>query len=350
MFSKTFVTVAAFLFSSLAIAQEQVEDVQLIQQQALSLIQACQKTGEAITKGDCLIKHEYSYNTIDAVRHDEMAEKMERTGYYRVAFDFDAKRFVLVVNSLGRKTNIQPDISKEKDVEVLSEQLFGSIANHEFAYSRSLPESKVRTEFAAGTTGCEQFLEQINFPDLRVAGLQDIRKSDLFTRRDRVEALWISFAENFKSIERQESGSFLLTCSFDVPHSTDGKKYVQVTKYEIDPERFVVLKISIDILEKESLRNIGKLYRQTVDWKDHAGLFLPTRITTSKPGRFQVNGRFVGAVEEIVQTVHWYSINKVLDESIFDDIILDKTTEMIRLSDPKSTNASTFLEANSETK
>jgi hypothetical protein len=327
-------------FPSSSAALQEINQQALDKTQALSLLKACRESASAIVRGDCLIKHEYGYDTLQRSLPHEIAEKEEGRSFWRVAFDFENEKFLLVVNSLSRKTAIQPDLSNEKDSELIFEKLYGAITDRETGYRRTLPDPKFRFDHK---NGCGLFLEDVAFPDLRMVGSSfSIRRSPLFTKRDQDEANWISIAENFESIESLGSGKVRLSFSFDIPYSTNNKKYVHITNAEIDSERFVFLMVANEVREKETGKFISRGTRQRYEWIEHEGMYLPHKIFSTE-GRFvNVNGKEVAALVEKVQTIHWFSCNEELDEALFDHSILDDSTEMLRLADPKATKAKTF--------
>ena len=308
--------------------------------QALSLMEACRENGKSILKGDCLIKVEAAYDTLHQSLPHETAENFLGESFQRVVFDFDANKFVLIVNSLGKKTAIQPEFSNEKDAVLLLEKLHGAVVDEQFGYFRRLPDPKYRTEHK---TGYGEFLESIFFPDVRLVGFtDDLGQGRLFSKRDQYEARAIALAENFESIETLGSGKVRLRFHFDIPNSSNKKEYIQVSTYEIDSEKFVILMFEIEIREKETGKFLSRSIKSNIEWAEHHGLNLPRRISTTKPRFIKIDGKDVGALEENTRTFHWFSCNEELNETLFDHSILDDSTEMLRLADPKATKAKTF--------
>lgn len=317
---------------------EEKEDLDRLQ--ALSLLKACRESASAIVKGDCLIKIQAAYDTLQTSQLNEIAEKFYGRSFQRVAFDFEAKQFLRITHSTGTKMTLQPDLSNGKDAEFIQEKLMGAVVNEKFGYLRSLPDPKYRTEHK---TGYGEFLESIFFPDVRLVGFtDDLGQGRLFSKRDQYEARAIALAENFESIETLGSGRVRLRFHFDIPNSSNKKEYIQVSTYEIDSEKFVILMFEIEIREKETGKFLSRSIKSNIEWAEHHGLNLPRRISTTKPRFIKIDGKDVGALEENTRTFHWFSCNEELNETLFDHSILDDSTEMLRLADPKATKAKTF--------
>lgn len=96
--------------------------------------------------------------------------------------------------------------------------------------------------------------------------------------------------------------------------------------------------------EVDGRKQEGKIGSVRMKWRELNGCAVPCRIECNAPSLGELGERRVVVLRATTVDVHWLSLNEPLDDSLFDDGIVDDMTAVARLVDPVAAGADTLID------
>ncbi len=339
-----------YLTSSISAAvggfQTKAEDDGLaLTNQALSIIDSCFQIFPSVEKGDFLMVESATSNTLDVAREDEPTLIHNVNVYHRFIFDHASQKYYYARNYLKKDIHASTD-TPPKITEDVTEQISGICFDKHERYLRLMP-------IAAWTNTDNQkpngyYFAQHGVPDIRNAGWGSLDSGRLWLDPEAFKSQVVSLTTFAKKIENNSDGTITITFEFQ-PKSRSEEVWMQRTTMKFDSENFVILETTSGAYQPDNpLAKNLMMSRRKVRWNEIDGISVPIEITDRVPKAVKIGDRKEGILETTSYKIHWFSLNKDLDDAWFDPAILNDETKVIRSSDPKHTQANSVIPDNDQ--
>lgn len=331
--------VVAILASSICTGVLFAQEVDQSAADECSIFEVALRNAEGIRTGDVLVHWESCFDAVKPSAENPQGIMIESSKWYRCVFDIDRRFFCMLLQGEQLTLDMQPANGKDT-----KDRIFDGPKGWAIKYdSKEIHISGERQGDWRVFPPSDNTLKAI----LSRSGYFDPRSIGLSTSADGV---WLEDLKPY--LQKCSSGALFLDCE-ELPErririrlEEDFGKNGRIRRsHEYDIETSLPVGFSAE----DSLISGERWYPKSscsVKWRESDGVHVPIEtLEESLKGEVSGDGRFhVGYLTNRV-TLHWFSVNKPIDEKWFDGSQLESVATMAKLLDPSVSGAESLQQS-----
>jgi hypothetical protein len=316
---------------------------------AIKQLEVVVSNSKSWRQGDVLWKHETHFDSFDTpkkvldqqiVDANKLGGVVKSTSWNRFVFDYENDRYCWLSRVEIEQTNFETTArNRIQETAYIVDRLKKRAFNRVFPNPRSVMDFSRLDSLPVG------------FPDLRDIGLGDRPTSNSF----HLGQQWLKELRHAaQDAQLSQNGERILVV-FEHPAQTiqDFDNGGELTAVNFDERSFdahSLMPIHFRMWGKVKNRADMGGPRSTFQWTENEGIYLPKSVQSTQFAQRPIYGTPQFGWEDSRIDFHWFSINKPIDEGVYDGSILDSGESFHRMIDPHESRATYLIECEEKKK